>query len=304
MKKLVIFLIGLVTVFSLSAQRLNSRGEKMVSHIKGTPMYYDKYDHPYGGASSYDIYFSYDTNDEIRKVKIVAPEWWYIDSVVLIKEKKGITWKNYYNKKCPDGWNHTYKIFLDEEGRVSRIDDIIPRSEEYVRIFRNIYHYIDEPNKGDVCLDVDMHILYRFHDGREVYDGMESDMHMLRAKQLARYDGGFITDRRIKDSRTGKFDKYGAQWWEEERMRTIITDAFPNETNVELYQLIDNFDLLLLPRWIPFKADYLPLEYGTKYTDCIYNRNGDLTTIEIYTNSSYVELHGIFIQKIEIEYVQ
>lgn len=313
MKKLVIFLIGLTTVFSLSAQRLNSRGEKMVSHIRTTPMTDEKKvgaDYPYPA----DIYFYYDSNDEINKVKAINPLP-YTDSIVITKGKNGIIWKDYYKKDNRPPFPYTHKVFLDDKGRVSKVEGKLSgqiRSE----VLRRIYNYV-EKSDDNICLDVENHIIYQPVNGPEYPDGFESTLDQFRGYEFARYDGGLLGGCYLKSPKTKQYLEYHTPGWYYKKKATIIDKYFPNETNVEFYSLLmlsrtyeEDDWLLLLTRWIPIKADFLPREFksiGSKgrYTDCIYNRNGVLTNIEVYLNASYsAYFHGIYLENIEIEYVQ
>lgn len=91
MKRSVLFIMLITFVFSLSAQRLNSRGEKMVSHIHGEPMATMDSVHSYY-KPPFDIYFYYDSNNEINKIKISRYNY-NTDSIVITKGKNGIIWK-------------------------------------------------------------------------------------------------------------------------------------------------------------------------------------------------------------------
>lgn len=310
MKKLVIFLIGLTTVFSLSAQRLNQRGEKMVSHIRTTPMTDAKKvgsDYP----NPADIYFYYDSNDEINKVKAIKPSL-YTDSIVITKGKNGIIWKDYH--KTNDRPLYTHKVFLDDKGKVSKVEGKLsgPKLSE---VLRRIYNYV-EKSDDNICLDVEKHIIYQPVNRPEYPDGFESILDQFRGYEFARYDGGLLGDCYLKSSKTKQYLEYHAPEWYYTKKATIIDQCFPNETNIELYSLLmlsrtneEDDWLLLLTRWIPIKADFLPREFKTislkcRYTDCIYNLNGVLTNIEVYLYSSYSSLHGTYLENIEIEYVQ
>lgn len=311
MKKLVIFLIGLTTVFSLSAQRLNSRGEKMVSHISNKIHY--QTGEPYYATFSkpYDIYFYYDSNDEINKIKAIFPTS-MADSIVITKGKNGIIWKNYYNKNGKPVWEVTHKVFLDDEGRVSKVESIINDARPF-EVSRRTYRYHDKANQNkDVCLDVEIQYVLQPANGPEY--GKDCDAFVYRGFQMLHYDGGLT---QVYFQREIKTDEY-VLGPDSPDPRTIIGHFFPNETNMGLnaflFYDIDDADgdcLLLLSRWIPIKGDFLPLEFWTTwrslhlyYTDCIYNRNGDLTNIHVYVNAKPSLWYRELIEDIEIEYVQ
>lgn len=313
MKKLIIFLIGLTTVFSLSAQRLNQRGEKMVSHISNKIDYNSG--EPYYNHLSipYDIYFYYDSNDEINKIKAIFPTR-DTDSIVITKGKNGVIWKDYHKKDSEPTWRFTHKVFLDEQGRVSKVESKrnVPRPFE---VWRRTYIYEDRENENkDVILDVEKKVVKQPLNKPEY--GAELDDMFRRGYHIVPYDGGLITGGFQRSVKRGGYSIKPRFFTE----NYIIDPAFPNETNVEFYALLffdkigisseENDDLLLLSRWIPIKGDYLPLEYCMygvtwyRYTDCIYNRNGDLTNIHVYTKDTMPYWDGRLIENIEVEYVQ
>ena len=286
----------------------------MVSHIRTTPMT----DSQKVGANYIypaDIYFYYDSNDEINKIKAINPSF-YTDSIVITKGKNGIIWKDYY-KKNMNGVScflYTHKVFLDDKGRVSKVEGKLSgqtRSE----VRRRIYNYVEKSN-DNICLDVEKHIIYQPVNGPEYPDGFEKYLDTYRGYEFARYNGGLLGGCYQKSPKTKQYLEYHTPGWYYKKKATIIDQCFPNETNIELYSLLmldrlteENDWLLLLSRWIPIKADFLPLEFKTigskwRYTDCIYNRNGVLTNIEVYLYSSDSSLHGTYLENIEIEYVE
>lgn len=300
-------------VFSLSAQRLNKRGEKMVSHISTKPMTTrEKVGSDY--ISPADVYFYYDSNDEIYKVKAINPSI-YTDSIVITKGKNGITWKDYHKKDNWPPFPYKHKVFLDDKGRVSKVEGKLSGQKES-EIRRRIYNYV-EKSDDNICLDVELHIIYQPANGPEYPDGFEKYLDTYRGYEIARYNDGLICGGYQKSPKTHKYLKYHEPNWNFRKKYTLIDYCFPNETNVELYALLllnrwhEECDwLLLLTRWIPIKAEQLPLEcktYGSKgrYTDCIYNRNGDLTNIEVYLSAHYSDyFDGTYLENIKIQYVQ
>ena len=307
MKRSILFILLFAFVFSLFAQRLNQRGEKMVSRIwSDTPK--DKYSF----SRPFDAHFYYDSNGEISKIK--ASKYNYnTDSIVLTKTVSGITWKDYNIKDSEQTWRFTHKVYLDNKGRVSKVESKRNVSRPF-EVWRRIYNYIDN-SKDKVCLDIEYHRVYQPLNAPEYPEGFEKSVHIFRGNEIASYDGGLIKDGYQKDSETREYLKYHNPNWKFKKEYTLIDNGFPNDTNVELYSLLiinmnEESDWpLFLTRWIPLKSDYLPLHFHKGQplgTDCIYDYNGNLKTIEIYRleiGENY-RLNGELLQKINIEYVE
>lgn len=233
MKK-VLFLILCIISNSVSAQRLNSDGLKMVSKVTVNHLMSDKI-----------IEFSYDKEDKLREVVYTYIEKrrkpYNVYKEVITKNNNEITQKSYFNGKLYNRYEYKYK--LNSDGRITYIGTYeYTQAQTIGRNERELYYDNNKLTTMNIISSGKIRIPFFFYEATYkstefIYDDKRysyvSRTHSLSEEQIKRY-APYYTEEEYKESKNIRIKKYDICNWKLEFSDNVI-----NDTNVGIGKLYD-----------------------------------------------------------------
>lgn len=233
MKK-VLFLILCIISNSVSAQRLNSDGLKMVSKVTVNHLMSDKI-----------IEFSYDKEDKLREVVYTYIEKrrkpYNVYKEVITKNNNEITQKSYFNGKLYNRYEYKYK--LNSDGRITYIGTYeYTQAQTIGRNERELYYDNNKLTTMNIISSGKIRTPFFFYEATYkstefIYDDKRysyvSRTHSLSEEQIKRY-APYYTEEEYKESKNIRIKKYDICNWKLEFSDNVI-----NDTNVGIGKLYD-----------------------------------------------------------------
>ena len=246
MKKILLLLLLFISV-SVNAQRLNSRGEKMIKRIE---MFYN-------GEVLTALDFSYDNACNLQRLYVQS------DYHIAIYEKKdGQLHRTEKIRHTKDGKFENsdtfYSYILNSEGYI--VKEIEDRHRIDGSILRFVYDYTYDMNYGrplnTLCKTY-------YSKDKKTFGHQDGDdiMQYTGWKDGNRYDSYFTICRPMDDGRLGH--TFPIKW-----NSRVYSEEFINDTNIDFMLLEDNMDLWShledFTEWKNSKSQYLIEEDGKK----------------------------------------
>lgn len=244
MKKILLLLLLFISV-SVNAQRLNSRGEKMIKRIE---MFYN-------GEILTALDFSYDNACNLQRLYVKS------DYHIAIYEKKdGQLHRAEKIRHTKDGKFENsgtfYSYILNSKGHI--VKEIEDRHGIDGSILRFVYDYTYDMNYGrplnTLCQTY-------YSEDKKKFEEADKDMQYTGWKDGNRYDSLLFGCKPMKDGRLGHTSPIE---WEER----VYSEEFINDTNIDFVLLEVNMGLWShledITEWKNSKSQYLIEKDGKK----------------------------------------